>query len=104
MIAAVFTLFVALLVILAAVVSLVAAIGLLRLPDLFTRMHAVSKAGTAGSGLALVAVALHSAELAVVIKSLAAIVFIVLTTPISAHLLARAQWKRHGRSGHVDDD
>ena len=93
MIADLLTYAVALLILLGAIISLVASIGLLRLPDLFTRMHAVSKAGTAGSGLVLVAVAVQSADMATTIKCLAAIVFIFLTTPISAHLLAKAQVK-----------
>lgn len=70
--------------------ALIAAIGLIRLPDVFTRMHAASKAGTAGSGLMLLAVALHSDEMHVWIKCVAAIVFFVLTAPLSAHLLAKA--------------
>lgn len=93
MIADLLTYAIALLILLGAIISLVASIGLLRLPDLFTRMHAVSKAGTAGSGLVLVAVAVQSADMATTIKCLAAIVFIFLTTPISAHLLAKAQVK-----------
>jgi multicomponent Na+:H+ antiporter subunit G len=90
------TLAVALLVVVAAAISLVASIGLLRLPDLFTRMHAVSKAGTAGSGLALVAVALYSWDTTTTIKCLAAIVFLFLTGPISAHLLAKAYMSKQG--------
>ena len=40
-----------------AMFSLLAAIGMLRLPDLYARMHAASKAGTMGSGLVLIAIA-----------------------------------------------
>ena len=87
------TFFVAFLVVLGAAIALVAAIGLLRLPDLFSRMHAVSKAGTAASGLALVAVALNSHDLLTAVKCFMAISFLFLTGPISAHLLAKAQLK-----------
>lgn len=72
----------------------VAAVGLLRLPDLYTRMHAASKAGALGSGLMLVAVALHGADLSVATRALAGFVFLLLTTPISAHLLARSSYFR----------
>ncbi len=72
--------------------SLVAAIGLLRLPDLYMRMHADSKAGTLGSGLMLLALAIFSVELAVVTRALAGIVFFLLTAPVSAHLLAKAAY------------
>lgn len=70
--------------------SLVAAIGLNRLPDVFTRMHAASKAGTVGSGLLLLAAGLHAGDLAILFRALAGFLFFILTAPISAHLLARA--------------
>ena len=72
--------------------ALVAAIGLLRLPDLYTRTHAASKAGTLGSGLLLLALAVFSQELDVVTRAMAAIVFFLLTAPISSHLLARSAY------------
>jgi multicomponent Na+:H+ antiporter subunit G len=70
--------------------ALVSALGLLRLPDLFTRMHAASKAGTAGSGLLLVAAALGSGDWEIWFKCIAAIGFFVVTAPLAAHLLAKA--------------
>ncbi|MBU2329061.1 MAG: monovalent cation/H(+) antiporter subunit G [Alphaproteobacteria bacterium] len=87
------TLAVAFLMIAGALFSLLAAIGLNRLPDFYTRMHAASKAGTVGSGLLLLAVGLHAADGATFGRSLAGIVFFILTAPISAHLLARAAHK-----------
>jgi multicomponent Na+:H+ antiporter subunit G len=81
---------VAVLVLLGAGLTFVAALGLFRLPDLYTRMHAASKAGTAGSGLLLLAVAIQSGEAEVWIKCGLAIVFFFLTAPVSAHLLAKA--------------
>jgi len=82
----------ALLLIIGALFCLVSAIGLLRLPDLYTRMHAASKAGTVGSGIMLCAIAVASGEADVVLRTLAGIVFFLLTAPISAHLLARAAY------------
>ena len=81
---------VAVLLLAGAFLTLVAALGLFRLPDLYTRMHAASKAGTAGSGLLLLAVALQTQDVAVWIKCLMAIAFFVLTAPVAAHLLAKA--------------
>jgi multicomponent Na+:H+ antiporter subunit G len=72
--------------------SLLAAIGMLRLPDLYTRMHAASKAGVVGAGLVLIAVALISLDVAVGLRAVLGIVFLLLTTPVSAHLLARAAY------------
>lgn len=80
------------LLIIGALFSLLAVVGLLRLPDLYTRMHAASKAGTVGSGLALVAIALVSFDSAVILRALVGIVFFMLTAPISAHLLSRAAY------------
>lgn len=80
--------------------ALVAAIGIARLPDLYTRMHAASKAGTVGSGLLLLAAGLYSGELAVLARALAGFLFFILTAPVSAHLLARASHI----SGHFPAD
>ena len=88
-----------------ALFTLVAAIGILRLQDVYMRMHAASKAGTLGSGLALIAVAVHSLELDVVTRAIAGVVFFMLTAPISAHLLARAAYcvgYRPCAATHVD--
>lgn len=69
---------------------LVAAIGLLRFPDFYTRLHAAAKAGTVGSALTLVALAIVSNEMAEVLRAVAAIFFFFLTAPLSAHLLGKA--------------
>ncbi len=84
---------VGLLLVIGAVFALAASIGLLRLPDLYTRMHAASKAGTLGSGVMLLALALFSLELAVVTRALAGVMFFLLTAPVSAHLLAKAAYE-----------
>lgn len=73
--------------------SLAAAVGVLRLPDVLIRMHASTKAGTLGCGLMLVAVALHFGEGAIVARALAAIVFLILTAPVAAHLIGRAAYR-----------
>ncbi|MBY3036135.1 monovalent cation/H(+) antiporter subunit G [Rhizobium leguminosarum] len=80
----------ALLLIAGAFFALAAAIGLVRLPDLYTRMHSASKAGTVGSGLLLLAAGLYSEDPAILARALAGFVFFLLTAPVSAHLLARA--------------
>jgi multicomponent Na+:H+ antiporter subunit G len=93
-----FALYLAALVIVAGgAFGLLAAIGVLRLPDLFTRMHAVSKAGLVGSGLTFVGIAIVAGESAIILRALLGILFLALTTPVSAHLLARAALK----AGHI---
>ena len=83
---------VGILLIIGAIFSLGAAIGLLRLPDLYTRMHAASKAGTLGAGFGFIAIALASLDGSVILRAFAGFVFLLLTAPISAHLLARAAY------------
>lgn len=70
-----------------------AGLGMLRLPDLYTRMHAASKAGAVGSGFILLAVALAGFDGPVALRALLGILFVLLTTPLAAHLLARAAYQ-----------
>lgn len=70
--------------------TLAAAIGIVRLPDLFTRMHASSKAGAVGAGLMLVAAAMAGGEWPLAGRAIAGFIFLIFTTPVAAHLLARA--------------
>ena len=83
---------------LGALFSLIAAVGVIRLPDLFSRMHAASKAGAVGGGLILLAVALVSFDLAVALRAIVGVVFLLLTTPVAAHLLARASYRTSDQS------
>lgn len=71
---------------------LVAALGMLRLPDTLMRMHAATKAGTLGGGLILVAVAVFYHEIGITLRALAAILFLLLTAPVAAHLIGRAAY------------
>ncbi|WP_292912641.1 monovalent cation/H(+) antiporter subunit G [Niveispirillum sp.] len=82
--------FLGLMVLGGAIFSLIAAIGVLRLPDVLTRMHASSKAGTLGCGLILLSVALFFPGIDVVARAAAAILFLLLTTPVAAHIIGRA--------------
>jgi multicomponent Na+:H+ antiporter subunit G len=72
--------------------SCLAGLGLLRFPDVYTRLHAAAKAGPVGAGFALLAVAVSAADAPVMLRALAGIAFLVLTSPVSAHLLARAAY------------
>ncbi|WP_291398660.1 monovalent cation/H(+) antiporter subunit G [Devosia sp.] len=83
----------ALLVVIGAGFSLVAAIGVLRLPDLYTRLHAASKAGAIGAGLIFVGVGVASLDGSVILRALLGMGFLLLSTPLSAHLLARAAYR-----------
>lgn len=69
---------------------MIAAIGIVRLPDLLTRMHASTKAGTLGALLVLVGLAFHEGTGEVVSKVVATSLFLLLTAPIAAHMIGRA--------------
>lgn len=83
---------VGLMLVVGAFFALVASIGLLRLPDVYMRMHAGSKAGTLGSGVMLLALAIYAGDLAIVTRAIAGVVFFLLTAPVAAHLLAKAAY------------
>ena len=73
---------------------LIAAVGMLRLPDTLIRMHAATKAGTLGAGFILVAEAVAAEALGTTLRALAVIVFLLLTAPVAAHLIGRAAYHR----------
>lgn len=67
-----------------------AAIGILRLPDLPTRMHASTKAGAMGAMFTMAGVAIYFGDGVVVARAIAIIIFILITAPIAAHVIGRA--------------
>lgn len=72
--------------------SLVAAIGLLRLPDVYLRLHASSKTTTLGLAGVLLAVMVHFATYQVTTVVLLVIVFAFLTSPVAAHMIGRSAY------------
>lgn len=72
--------------------AFVAAVGVIRLPDLYTRAHAASKSDTLGAVLSLAAVALvFGADIATV-KAVFLLIFMFVTNPTAAHAIARAAY------------
>lgn len=70
-----------------------AAIGILRLPDVYSRMHAASKAGTLGSCVIMIGAGLFLGDIAILARIIAGIIFFLITAPIAAHVLANAARK-----------
>ena len=70
--------------------ALLAAVGVLRMPDVFTRMQASTKASTLGLQCLLAAVALRNPELSFVVRAASIAAFMLLTTAVAAHVIARA--------------
>ena len=71
---------------------LIAALGVLKMPDFLTRLHCSTKAGTLGIGLIFLSVALDYLELGISTRSGAAITFLLLTAPVGAHVIGRAAY------------
>lgn len=73
---------------------ILAGLGILRMPDLFTRMHASTKGASLGVALLLGAAALTFQDLGVTTKAVITTAFIFLTAPVAAHMLGRAAYSR----------
>jgi len=83
-------LLVVILLVFGTLLTLIASLGILRMPDLFTRMHAATKAGTVGLSALLLAVAFSLPDVSVVSRVVGTMLFIFLTAPVAAHLLGKA--------------
>jgi multicomponent Na+:H+ antiporter subunit G len=68
----------------------VASIGVLRLPDFYTRLHAQSKCDTLGAALFLGGIAIYLGWSLIALKVLAILVFLAVGNPLAAHALGRA--------------
>lgn len=68
----------------------IAGIGILRMPDIYIRMHALTKATSLGIMLLLIGGSFYFPVFSFIFKSLAIIVFLYLTIPVSAHLLGKS--------------
>jgi len=92
-------LFISLLIVVGAVFIVVGSLGLNKLPDLMTRLHAPTKATTLGVGGALMASMLYflGAEGALSIHEVLITMFLFLTAPVTAHFVAKAHLHLQGR-------
>jgi multicomponent Na+:H+ antiporter subunit G len=88
------TLLIVALVFVGTLLMLLTGLGLVRMPDVFTRMHAATKAASLGVALLLLAAAFYFRQPEVVTKVIATIIFIFLTAPVAASLLGRAAYAR----------
>ena len=94
------------LLILGALFILLASIGLIRMPDIYMRMHATTKAPTLGMMLILASLCIYFASILTIVKSILIIIFIFLTIPVATHMIGRSahlmnaeKWK----NTHRDD-
>lgn len=89
------------LLLLGAVFMLLASIGLLRLPDVYMRMQASTKAPTLGLMLMLISLCFYSPDLSTITKSIITIFLIFMTIPVASitiakasHLMKMPKWKK----------
>lgn len=77
---------------LGAIFILLAALGLIRMPDTYLRISVTTKAATLGIGLILIAATIYFSDIGITSRVLAIILFIFLTAPVGAHLIGRASY------------
>lgn len=68
-------------------------IGLLRFPDFYTRIHAVSVTDTLGAGMILLGLMLHSTDFIVISKLVIVLLLTWLVGPTTSHVLAKSAWR-----------
>jgi multicomponent Na+:H+ antiporter subunit G len=88
------------------ILILLAAVGLLRMPDIYLRLSATSKSSSLGVALVLIGVAMLLGEQSITLRVLIIIVFIFLTAPVASHVIGRAAYKSGVKlwSGSIADE
>lgn len=71
---------------------LIAGIAVVRMPDIYMRMSATTKAGTLGMGCILLGMVIYFGEGGIALRGLAVAVFGFLTAPVAAHMIGRAAY------------
>lgn len=87
-----------------ALLAVIGGIGMLRLPDFFTRMHAASVTDTGGMLLILLGLALQAGWSLVTAKLALIALFLLFTSPTATHALANAALRSGLRPRLADDD
>lgn len=72
---------------------IVGGVGLVRMPDLYTRMHAASVMDTLGAGLLLIGMMLQAGFTLVTAKLAIILIFFLFASPVATHAIARAAMK-----------
>ena len=76
------------------VFSVIGGIGLIRMPDFYTRSHAASITDTLGAGLILLGLGLHSGLNLITVKLVFIFLFLYITSPTAAHALVKAAYAK----------
>ncbi len=73
-------------------ITFIAALGIVRMPDFFLRLQAITKATTLGIGLTLTGLIFHFNDLHITPRIVLILFLVFLTTPVSAHMLSRVAY------------
>jgi multicomponent Na+:H+ antiporter subunit G len=84
--------FMVVLIVIGAAFSLLAAVGVLRMPDLYMRLQATTKSATLGVVCVVVAASIHFDDTATTTKAVLVVAFLFLTAPVAAQVIARAAY------------
>lgn len=82
----------------------IGAIGFVRLPDVFCRLHVTGVVDTLGAPMIMLGCALHLGAQLVSLKLLLGIGFLVITSPLLGHLLARAALEAGHKPQRLEED
>jgi multicomponent Na+:H+ antiporter subunit G len=82
----------------------VGVVGLVRMPDVFTRMHATTKCDTMGAGLIFLGLIIWQGMSFVSLNILLILIFVWLTNPTAAHAIAKSAYKRLESGLEVEED
>lgn len=69
-----------------------AGVGIVRMPDIFMRISACTKAATLGVMVVLIAAALYFGDIGVASRAMATMLFVLLTAPVGAHMIGRSAY------------
>jgi len=72
----------------------VGVVGLVRMPDVFTRMHATTKCDTMGAGLIFLGLIIWQGMSFISLNILVILIFVWLTNPTAAHAIAKSAYQR----------
>lgn len=75
-----------------AMAILIAAIGIVRMPDFYLRLSVTVKAATLGIGLLLASTAVYFPDSSLITSALAIVFFLILTAPVAAHMIGRSAY------------
>lgn len=83
----------AILIVIGVLFVLISAIGVIRLPDFYIRVSAITKAATVGVASIMIGVAIYYNDVGVATKASVIVLFLLITSPIAAHIIGRAAYE-----------